>query len=320
MIRLIKFVCGFLFVAAAGYSAASPFPDRPVTIVVPYSPGGVTDLFARAIANKLTQIWGRPVVVANQAGGGTIIGTQFVSRAPGDGYTILLTSYAFTSNPVLRKDLPYDPATLTPLLLLGNSSNMLVVGGGSPLKTLTDVVAHAKTHAGALTLASSGIASSPHIAAELFAAAAGVEITHVPYKGTAPAMNDVLGGQVNGIFDGTAAMTNVRAGKLRAIAIAAATRHPAAPEVPTFRELGVDLVFGSWFGFFVPTGTPQATQQQLFADLRSAIDDPVARGPISKTGLEIYLGSQEQFQEFLKSEAERLRRLVKSSGAKFAVE
>ena len=320
MMRLIKFVCSFLLAVAAGHPVAAAFPERPVTIVVPYTPGGVTDVYARAIAAKLTQTWGQPVIVENKAGGGTVIGTQFVSRAPGDGYTILLTSYGFTSNPVLHKNLSYDPASLTALLLIAKSASMLVLGGTSRLKTLPDVVAHAKSSSGALKLASSGNASSPHIAAELFASLIGVEIVHVPYKGTSPAMADVLGGQVDGIFDGPSSMPLVRAGRLRAIAIATESRHPGAQEVPTFRELGMDLVFGSWFGILVPASTPQGLQQQLYADIRSAMDDPIVRERMAKPGLPIFPGSQAQFQEFLKFEAARFKKLVESSGGKFVVE
>ena len=318
--RLIKLVFGSWLALVAASSFAAPFPERPVTFVVAYTPGGVTDVYARAIGAKLTQMWGQPIVVDNKAGGGTIIGTQFVSRAPGDGYTLLVTSYAFTSNPVLRKNLAYDPASLTPLLLIGTSSSMLVVGATSPLKTLADVVARAKSAPGAIKFASSGMASSPHISAELFASQIGAEIVHVPYKGTTPAMTDVIGGQVDGIFDSASSMPNVRAGKLRAIAIAKETRHPMAPDVPTFRELGIDQVFGSWFGFFVPATTPQAIQQQLFADIRTAMNDPMVNDRIAKTALSIFQGSQAQFQEFLIAEAARFKKLVQSTGNKFAIE
>jgi len=222
---------------------------------------------------KLSQKWEQTVVVDNRAGGGTVIGTQQVSRATPDGYTLLLTGYGFTSNPVLRKSLPYDPALLTPLLLIGTSSNMLVINAKLPVSDLADVLKMAREKPGALILASSGNGSSPHVAAELFAKAASVQITHIPYKGTSPAMNDLLGGQVHGIFDGTSALGNVTTGKLRAIAIASAQRHPSAPEVPTFRELGVDLVFGGWFGFFVPSATPQSLQDFIFKDIEAAIAD-----------------------------------------------
>jgi tripartite-type tricarboxylate transporter receptor subunit TctC len=319
MFHLAKFICGALFAAASVSTVAAGFPDRQVTIVVPYAPGGVTDFYARALAAKLTQTWNQPVIVDNKAGGGTVIGTQYASRAAADGYTLLLTSYAFTSNPVLRDTLPYKPASLTPLMLLGNSRNMLVLTGNSSMKTLEDVIARAKSSPGALKLASSGNASSPHIAAELFAEAIGADITHLPYRGTGPAMNDVIGGQVDGIFDGPSAMPNVRAGKLRAIAITSETRHPAAPEVPTFRELGLDLVFGSWFGFFVPEGTPAAVQEQLNADIRAALKDPEVQAQFSKTGLQVSPGSPKEFADFLEVESNRLKKLV-AAGAKITVE
>jgi tripartite-type tricarboxylate transporter receptor subunit TctC len=269
---------------------------------------------------KLSRLWNQNVVIDNRAGGGTIIGTQHVSRAAPDGYTLLLTGYGFTSNPILRKNLPYDPASLTPLLLIGTSSNTLVINANLPFRDLTDVLKMAREKPGALTLASSGNGSSPHVAAELFAKAAGIQITHIPYKGTSPAMNDLLGGQVNGIFDGTSALGNVTTGKLRAIATAAAVRHPDSPEVPTFRELGIDLVFGGWFGFFVPSAMPQSLQDTIFKDIEAAIADPVVKAVIVKTGLVLENQTQEQFKNFLQTESARLKQLTESSNASITVE
>ena len=299
--------------------AQAAFPERPVTIVVPYSPGGVTDHFARVIADKLGRMWGKPVVVENRGGGGTIIGTQHAAEAEADGHTLLLTSYGYTSNPILREQMPYGRDALEPLMLLGNSRNMLVLSARNELQSLDDVLAKARSAPGALSLASSGNASSPHIAAELFAQTVDAKITHVPYKGTAPAMNDVIGGQVDGIFDGPSAIHNVRAGKLRAIAIAAEKRHPAAAEVPTFRELGIDLVFGSWFGFFVPAGVPADIKDKLNADLRAAVaDDGVTQKIVDKTGLTLETGSADDFARFLEFEHNRLQNLI-DSGAKITV-
>lgn len=294
-------------------AASQNYPHQPVTIVVPYAPGGVTDVYGRVIADYLGRQWKVPVIVKNEAGGGTMIGTSAVARSDPDGHTILLTSYAYTSNPVLRKDLSYDKDAFRPVMLLGNSRNMLVVSARGDLHTLDDVVAKAKKSPGNLRLASSGIASSPHIAAELWARAVGVQITHVPYRGTSPAMNDVFAGEVDGIFDGPSAMPNVKAGKLRAIAIASEKPHPFAPGVPTFRELGVDLVFGSWFGFLVPKGTPDTIVEKLNADLRRAVEDPNVKAAIDKTGLLLSVGSPEQFSDFLDYESERLQKLAKTS-------
>ena len=296
------------------------YPERQVTIVVPYPPGGVTDVYGRALAQRLSQIWGQPVVVDNKPGGGTVIGTQLVSRASADGYTLLLTSYGYTSNPVLKKSLPYDTKALTPLYLLGTSANMLVINPNLPVKNMNDIIALGKSKPGALTFGSSGNASSPHIAAELFAMETGVKMTHIPYKGTGPAMNDLLGGQIMGIFDGPSAMPRVRAGQLTAIAIATAQRHPAAMEVPTFRELGIDLVFGSWFGFFVPTGTFGDIQNTIIAGIELALKDPTVISAIEKTGLTYANLKQQDYQKFLDAEEVRLRRLIKTEGAGIQLE
>jgi tripartite-type tricarboxylate transporter receptor subunit TctC len=314
-----RWLCGLAALAVVATAAAEKFPAKTVTIVVPYAPGGVTDVYGRAVAARLTEMWGQPVIVDNRSGGGTIIGTQLASRAAPDGHTVLLTSYAFTSNPILRPSLPYPLDAFKPVLLLGKSANMLVLGPNSPMNTLDDVLRHAKSSRGAFKVASSGNASSPHIAAELFAKQTGVEITHLPYKGTSPAMNDVMGGSVDGIFDGPSAMPQVRAGRLKAIAIASETRHPAAAEVPTFRELGVDLVFGSWFGFLVPSGVPEAVRMQLNTDIRQALEDPNVRAQIDRTGLQLSLGPPSQFETFLRVESDRLKSLI-DGGAKIAIE
>ncbi len=317
-----KFVLAIWLLAASFCVAPSfaKYPEKQVTIVVPYPPGGVTDVYGRALAQRLSQIWGQPVVVDNKPGGGTVIGTQLVSRASADGYTLLLTSYGYTSNPVLKKSLPYDPKALTPLYLLGTSANMLVINPNLSVKTLKDIITLGKEKPGALIFGSSGNASSPHIAAELFAMEAGVKMTHVPYKGTGPAMNDLLGGQIMGIFDGPSAMPRVRAGQLHAVAIASAQRHPAALEVPTFRELGIDLVFGSWFGFFVPTGTLGSVQKTIIEGIELALRDPVVISAIEKTGLTYANLKQQEYQKFLDTEEARLRRLITADGASIQLE
>jgi len=320
--KAFKFVLAMWFAATSLWAvpALARYPERQVTIVVPYPPGGVTDVYGRALAQRLSQIWGQPVVVDNKPGGGTVIGTQLVSRASADGYTLLLTSYGYTSNPVLKKSLPYDTKALTPLYLLGTSANMLVINPNLPVKNMNDIIALGKSKPGALTFGSSGNASSPHIAAELFAMETGVKMTHIPYKGTGPAMNDLLGGQIMGIFDGPSAMPRVRAGQLSAIAIASAQRHPAAMEVPTFRELGIDLVFGSWFGFFVPTGTFGDIQNTIIAGIELALKDPTVISAIEKTGLTYANLKQQEYKKFLDAEEARLRRLIKTEGAGIQLE
>jgi tripartite-type tricarboxylate transporter receptor subunit TctC len=295
--------------------AEDSFPKRSVTIVVPYSAGGVTDYFARQIGFKLSKFWGQPVIVDNRAGGGTVIGTQMVSKAPADGYTLLFTSYGFTTNEVLRKDLPYSPSALRPIALLGSSHNVLLVTNRLRDKSLKDMLEGAKATPGSLKLASSGIGSSPHIAAEQFAQKTGVDFIHVPYKGQGPAMSDLIAGIVDGMFDGMSSYAQVKGGRVRAVAIAAMQRHPAAPEIPTFKELGVDLVSGTWFGLFAPAATPPLVVTKINADMRAALQGEELKAQIEKTGLSILTSSAADFEEFLNRESANLQGLV-DRGAK----
>ena len=303
-----------LALAAAGMAPAlhaqEAFPARTVTIVVPYSAGGVTDYFARQIGNRLSRMWGHPVVVDNRAGGGTIIGTQLVSKAPADGYTLLFTSYGFTSNQVLRKSLPYAKTAFRPVVLLGSSHNVLLVTNRHKGKSLDAIIADAKATPGSLKLASSGLASSPHIGAEFFAKKTGISFTHVPYKGQGPSMSDLTAGVVDGMFDGMSSYAQVKGGRVGAVAIAAAQRHPAAPEIPTFKELGVDLVTGTWFGMLAPAGTPDAVVDKINADLRQALKDEEFMAQITKTGVSVSASSPEAFGQFLRQESDKLQALV----------
>lgn len=296
--------------AAPCLQAQELFPKRSVTIVVPYSAGGVTDYFARVIGLKLSKMWDQPVVVDNRAGGGTIIGTQLVSKAPADGYTLLFTSYGFTANPVLRKNLPYSAAAFRPVALLGSSHNVLLVSNRLKGKSLNDLLAEAKANPGSLRLASSGLGSSPHIGAEFFARQTGITFIHVPYKGQGPAMADLTAGVVDGMFDGLSSYSQVKAGYVGAVAIAASQRDPAAPEIPTFKELGVDFVAGTWFGMLAPAATPDAVVARINADMRRALQDEELKARIVKTGLSISASSPEAFGQFLSQESARLQNLV----------
>lgn len=199
-----KFLCtaALAMMVTGNAWAEAAYPQRNVTVVVPYSAGGVTDYFARALGTKLTKLWGKTVIIDNRAGAGTIIGTQLVSKAPADGYTLLFTSYGYTTNPVLRKNLPYSNASFRPVALLGASHNVLLVNNRLKGKPLQALIADAKQSPGSLKLASSGLASSPHIGAEFFVQKVGVEYTHVPYKGQGPSMVDLTAGVVGGMFDG----------------------------------------------------------------------------------------------------------------------
>lgn len=288
------------------------FPNKRVTIVVPYSAGGLTDTLARSLAAKLATLWGRPVVVENRDGAGTIIGTSAVARTPADGYTLLFTSYAYTSNPVLRRQLPYGPDAFRPVGLLGSSHNVLLVTNRLRGQSLQNLIDRAKAEPGSFKLASSGPGSSPHLAAELFATKAGIRFTHVPYKGQGPSMTDLMAGVVDGMFDGMSSYALVKSGKVAAVAIAAEQRHPGAPEIPTFKELGMDFVSGSWFGMLAPAATPDAVVRQINADLHRALEDPAVRAQIAKTGLLVSLSTPEAFGQFLQAETCKLQALLQS--------
>jgi|EndMetStandDraft_2_1072991.scaffolds.fasta_scaffold00456_11 tripartite-type tricarboxylate transporter receptor subunit TctC len=305
--------------AAPCLQAQELFPQRGVTIVVPYSAGGVTDYFARQIGLRLSRMWGQAVIVDNRAGGGTIIGTQLVSKAPADGYTLLFTSYGFTANQVLRRNLPYSTAAFRPVALLGSSHNVLLVTNRLKGKSLNDLLAEAKANPGSLKLASSGLGSSPHIGAEFFAKKTGIDFTHVPYKGQGPAMTDLIAGIADGMFDGMSSYSQVKAGRVGAVAIAAPQRHPAAPEIPTFKELGVDLVSGTWFGILAPAATPDAVVAKINADMRHVLQDEELKVQIAKTGLSISTSSPEAFGQFLSQETGKLQNLVQQ-GVKIDLE
>lgn len=301
--------------AACGLHAQEAFPKRSVTIVVPYAAGGVTDHFARVLGNKLSKQWGQSVVVDNRAGGGTIIGTQLVSKAPADGHTLLFTSYGFTANSELRQDLPYASTSFRPVGLLGNSHNVLLVTNRLKPKSLNALIADAKARPGSLKMGSSGLGSSPHIGAEFFAKLTGIDFTHVPYRGQGPAMTDLTAGVVDAMFDGMSSYAQVKGGFVGAVAIAAPQRHPSAPEIPTFKELGLDFVAGTWFGMLAPSGVPDQVVNKINADMRLALQDADTKAQVVKTGLSVVMSTPEAFGQFLNQEASKLQSLV-SQGAK----
>ncbi|MBH1965122.1 MAG: tripartite tricarboxylate transporter substrate binding protein [Comamonadaceae bacterium] len=295
--------------------AQETFPKRTVTFVVPFAASGATDHLARVLGLKLSKMWGQAVVIENRAGGGTIIGTQLVSKAPADGYTLLFTSYGFTANSVLRKNLPYASNAFRPVARVATGYNVLMVTNRLKSKSLKELIADSKTKSGGLSISSSGLGSSPHIAAEFFSKLTGTNYTHVPYKGQGPAMVDLTAGVVDAMFDGMSSYSHVKSGYVGAVAIAAPQRHPDAPEIPTFKELGVDFVAGSWFGMLAPAGTPDSVVAKINADMQLALQDEEVKAQMVKTGASIGITSSEAFGQFLTQEAARLQNLV-NQGAK----
>jgi len=246
--------------------AAEPYPTKPIRMIVPYSPGGNTDVFARLIAQRLTQAWGQQVVVDNRAGGSTLIGTELVARAIPDGYTIMLTTLTFTVSPSLYKKLPYDTLKdFTPITLAVMLPNVLVVHPAVPAKSLKELIQHAKANPGKLNYASTGNGSSPHLSMELLKTMAGIDLVNIPYKGGGPAMADLMGGQIAAQFIGlSAAIPHIKSGRLRALAVTSAKRSSVAPDIPAVAETVPGYELDTWFGVFGPGGMPTRTASVPF--------------------------------------------------------
>ena len=311
--KQMRFMLGAVLVALSCASAAQTYPSKMVRIIVPYAPGGETDALGRLIAPKLTEKWKQSVVVENRVGGGTVIGTDAAAKADPDGHTILIASVGLITNQILIANLPYDPAALVPQLLLATGPLILYVNAAIPAKTLKEFIAYGKTRPRELMFASSGNASSPHITAELFASMTGIEITHVPYKGTGPAVTDLLGGQVHAIFSTMTVMPNARAGKLRALAVANKTRLGTAPDLPTAEEAGLpNFTAASWFGVFLQAGVPADLRQRIYTDIRGIVDTPEIRERIQQIGLEPSTLNREEYAAFLKSELEKWGGIIRA--------
>ncbi len=309
-----------LMLATAGASAQG-YPTKPIRLVVPYPAGGPLDIMARAIGQKLTEAWKQPVVVDNRAGAGGNIGADFVAKSAPDGYTLLMGAVATHAiNPSLYSKIPYDPVKdFAPVALVAQVPNILVVNPAVPAKTVRELIALARAQPGTLNFGSGSTGSTGHLAGELFNTMAGVKMVHIPYKGAAPATADLLGGQVQLMFDNLAsALPNVKAGKLRALAVTTLARSPAIPELPTIAESGLpgfDLT--TWFGLLVPAGTPPEIVARLNAEIVRALDAKDMRERLEKMGAEpLSNNTPERFAAFIRSEAAKYARVVKDSGAK----
>ncbi|SOZ69987.1 conserved exported hypothetical protein [Cupriavidus taiwanensis] len=315
---LALFSCLVLSAAAAPPALAQSFPARPVRLVVPYPPGGPTDIVARVVGQKLSERLGQPLVVENRPGAGGNIGAEAVARAAPDGYTLLVATTAHAINMTLFRKPGYDTRKdFAPVSLLTRGPLVLVTAPATPAANVAELIAMARTRPGQLTFASSGNGQSTHLAAELFNSMAGVRMTHVPYKGSAPALTDVMGGQATVMFDTMlSAMPFVRDGKLRALAVTGAQRSPAAPDTPTIAQSGLPgYEATAWNALLAPAGTPPAVLETIAAALKSVLDDADVRARFATQGFAAEWTSPPATAKFLDQEIDKWARVVKASGA-----
>lgn len=305
--------------ASVPAAAQVAYPSKTITIVVPFAAGGTTDILARILGQALTAELGQTVIVDNRAGAGGNIGGQAASRAAADGYTLFMgTVGTHAINAALYKKMPFDPIKdFAPLTRVANVPNLLVANPAQPFKTVKELIAYAKANPGQLNFASSGNGSSIHLSGELFKSMAKVDMQHVPYKGSAPAVTDLLGNQVAIMFDNMpSAIQHVRSGKLRAMAVTTDKRSPELPDVPTIAEAGVPgYEATSWFGMFAPAATPPAVITRLNTAIVKVLAKPEIKKQISDQGAEVYTETPQQFAAFIQKESAKWSKVVKDSGA-----
>jgi tripartite-type tricarboxylate transporter receptor subunit TctC len=300
-------------------SAQAAYPTKPITIVVPFTAGGTTDILARVVGLHMSTTLGQPVIIDNRAGAGGNIGGQLVARAAPDGYTILMgTVGTHAINQSLYKKMPFDPIKdFAPLSRVAMVPNLLVVNPAQPYKTVGELIAYAKANPGKVSYASSGNGTSIHLSAEMFKQMAGVEMQHVPYRGSAPAVADLIGGQTAIMFDNMpSVIPHVKGDKLRALAVTTSKRSPALPDAPTVAEAGVPgYEATSWFGLLAPAGTPADIVAKLNGSVIKALADPEVQKKLAEQGAEAFSEKPEQFAAFIQSETAKWGKVVKQSGA-----
>lgn len=300
-------------------AAQAAFPEKPITIVVPYPPGGAADVLGRIVARHLQlQLPGSNFVVESKAGAGTAVGAQAVAQAAPDGYTLLTSSNTtWTMNPALKSKLPYDTLkSFEAIGTIGSIPLMLVAHPSAPFNSVKELVAHAKANPGKLNYASFGAGTSSHFAGEMFKSAAGVDMVHVPYKGSAPAMQDLIGGQVPMSFDtNIASVPQMKAGKIKALAVTTAKRISNAPEVPTLAESGLaGFELSAWVSFVAPRGLPEGVRATLVKALAEAIKTPALQADLAKSGLEVGYEPPAAFEARVNQELPAMRALVQKAG------
>ena len=298
---------------------AQTYPARPVRVLVPFAPGGTADIVARLVSAKLQEELGQQFLVDNRGGAGGTIATAMAAKAQADGYTLLAAHQGVAFNVALYSKLPYDAVKdLAPVAMIGRTPNVMVVTQSAPIRNVAEFIAYAKANPGKLAYGSGGVGSAGHLPVELFQSLTGTRLTHVPYKGSGPALTDLISGQIQAmILTMPAAMSYIKGGKLRAIAVSGAKRSPAMPELPTIAEAGVaGYDYTPWYGWFAPAGTPKALIERINATVNKAISEPALREQFAQQGLEAEPMSPERFGEVFRADIQRWGAIIRDLGLK----
>jgi tripartite-type tricarboxylate transporter receptor subunit TctC len=313
--RALAIIVAALSLAAVA-AQAEDYPSKPVKWVVPYTPGGTTDILARIIAQHLSEHLGQQFIIDNRPGAGNNIGTEVVVNAPPDGYTLLLVNPANGINATLYKRLPFDfLRDIAPVAGIIRVPNVMEVTAGFPAKTVAEFIAYGKAHPGKINMASSGNGTSVHLSGELFMAMTGIKMTHVPYRGSAPAITDMIAGTVDVLFDNMpASIEFIRSGKMRALAVTTETRNPALPDVPTVGDTVPGYEASAWFGMGVPKGTPAGVVEKLNKSVNEALADPKVNTKLADLGGVPLAGTPQDFGKVMTSEVEKWSKVVKFAG------
>jgi tripartite-type tricarboxylate transporter receptor subunit TctC len=319
MISFARAIAAAAVLAAVASPALAEYPDKPIKIVVPYPPGGFNDTLGRIVAEKLQAAWGQPTIVENRPGGGTLIGTDAVAKAAPDGHTLLIVAFPFAANPGLYRVMPYDTVKdFAPVMLAGATPNLLVVNPALPINSVAELIAYAKTHPGKLSYGSTGSGSSNHLSMELFKSMAAVNIVHVPYKGSAPMVTDLLGKHIDVAFDNTPnVLPHVKSGALRALAVSSTARSTMVPEVPTVAEAALpNYEVAVWFGVVAPAATPKEIVAKLNAELNKVLALPDVKQRFADQGVEPQGGTPEKFAEHIGGQIAKWAAVIKEAGIK----
>jgi tripartite-type tricarboxylate transporter receptor subunit TctC len=305
--------------AAAPHAAAQNYPTGPMRIVVPFTPGGGTDILSRILAQKLNESWGQPVVVENRAGASGTLGTAVVAKAAGDGYTLLVMPAGYAGNPSLYKKLPYDQnRELAPVSLLASGPLVLVVHPSMPVKSIKEFVAFARARPGEINFGAPGAGTLPHLSAELFNSMNHIKMVHIPYKGAGAAVTDVMAGRVPVYFMNILqSLSLIKAGKLRALGVTTPERTPIAPEIPAIAEAGLKgFDMTNWYGMLAPSATPREVIVKLNAEVARILKLPELKSRLAEDGMTVVAGTPEQFAEFLARETAKFTRVIEAAGIK----